>query len=94
MICKHIIKVFKILHPGADNGVIICEAGTKHGTQCATPMTHCYMRMSQQSTQLRVPFDVDNPFVVEPVVQDNVIHIDVDEEHTPLPHLDSIFVDS
>ena len=94
MICKHTVKVFKMLHPGVDDGVIVCEVGTKHGTQCATPMAHCYTRMSQQTIQLHVPSDVDSPFVVELVMQYNVIHIDINEELTPLPHLDSIFVDS
>ena len=83
-----------MLHLGVDNDVIVYEAGTKHEIQCATPMTHCYTKMSQQTTQLHVLFDVGSPFLVEPVVQDNVIHIDVDEEHTILPHLDFDFVNS
>ena len=94
MICKHTVKVFKLLHPGVDDGIIVRKAGTKHGTNRSTPMAHAYSRMSQQTTRLHVPSDVGSPFVVEPVVQDNVLHIDIDEEHTHLPHLDSILVDS
>ena len=61
MIYKHVVKVFKMLHPIVDDGVIVCEVGTKHSTQCDTSiMAHCYMRMSQQTTQLYVLSDMGN----------------------------------
>ena len=94
MICKHTVKVLKVLHPKVEDGVIVREAGTKHGTQFATPMAHCYTRMLQQIIQLHVPSDVDNTIVVEPVVQESVIHINFDEEHTSLTHVNPMFVDS
>ena len=31
IICKHNVKVFKMLHPDIEDGVIFREAGTKHG---------------------------------------------------------------
>jgi len=86
MICKHTVKVFKMLHHEVHDGVIVREVGTIHGTQRTTPTAHCYTRMSQQTTQLHIPSDVGST--------DVVIHIDIDEEHNPLIILDSIFVDS
>ena len=83
MICKHTIKVFKMLHPGIDDGVIVREAGTRHGTQRGTPVARCYSRLSQQTTQIYVPDDVGSQFDVEPVVQEDVLRLDVDEEHNP-----------
>jgi hypothetical protein len=94
MICKHTIKVFEMLHLGIEDCVIVCEAGTRHGTQRGTPVAHCHSRLSQQTTEIYVPDDVGNQFNVEPVVQDNVLRHDVVEEHSfPTPD-DHNFVDS
>ena len=94
MICKHTIKVFDMLHPGIVDGAIVREGGTRYGTQRGTPIKHCYARLSQQTIEIHVPDDVGTPFEVEHVVQDNVLQVDVDEEHTPLTHVDPLFVDS
>lgn len=39
MIYKHIMKMFKMLHPNIDDGVIVCEAGTTHDVDQNTPMS-------------------------------------------------------
>ena len=44
MICKHTMKVFKMLHPDMHDGVIVREAGTMHGVDRATPMSPCYSK--------------------------------------------------
>lgn len=94
MICKHTIKVFKMLHPGIEDGAIVREAGTRHGTQRDTPMKHVYARLSQQTTEIHVPDGVGSPFEVDTVVQDNVLQLDVDAEHTPLTPVEPQVVDS
>ena len=94
MICKHTIKVFKMLHPRIVDGAVVREGGTRYGIQRGTPMKHCYARLSQQTIEIHVLDDVGTPFEVEHVVQDNVLQVDVDEEHTPLTHVDPLFVDS
>ena len=94
MICKPTIKVFKMLHLGIEDGAIVCEASTRHGTQCGTPKKHCYARLLQQTTEIHVLDDVGTPFKVEHVVHDNVLQVDVNEEHTILTHMDPLFVDS
>ena len=91
MICKHTVKVFKMLHPGFVDGAIVREAGTRHGTLRGTPIATCYAGLSQQSTEIYVPDDVAAPLQVQPVVEDNVLQLDIDEEHTTLGplHVDS-----
>jgi hypothetical protein len=44
MICKHTMKVFKMLHPNIADGVIFRHAGTLHGVDRATPMSQCYSK--------------------------------------------------
>ena len=51
MICKPTIKVFKMLHPGIEDGAIVHEASTRHGTQRDIPMKHCYAPLSQQTIE-------------------------------------------
>lgn len=45
MICKHTVKVFKMLHPDIMDGVIVREAGTRHGVDRNTPMSLCYSKI-------------------------------------------------
>ena len=45
MICKHTVKVFKMLHPDIKDGVIVREAGTRHGVDRITPMAQCYSKV-------------------------------------------------
>ena len=44
MLCKHTVKVFKMLHPDIKDGLIVREAGTMHGVDRATPMSQCYSK--------------------------------------------------
>lgn len=48
MICKHTIKVFKMLHPDVQDGVIVREAGTMHGVDRATPMSQCHSKARRE----------------------------------------------
>ena len=73
-----------MLHLEIEDGAIVREAGTRHGTQRGTPMKDCYARLSQQTTEIHVPDDGSSPVEVEPVVLDNVLHEEDAEEHTPL----------
>ena len=94
MICKHTIKVFKMLHPGIEDGAIVREAGTRHGTRRCTPLADCYTRLSQQTTHIYVPDDACTPLEVEPVVQDNVLPLHADEEHNTEAAVDPVSLDS
>ena len=58
MICKHTVKVFKMLHPHVDDGIIVREAGTKHGVDRATPMSQSFMDLSQRSGKGKTALDV------------------------------------
>ena len=44
MICKHTVKVFKMLHPDIHDGLIVRHAGTLHGVDRGTPMSQCYAK--------------------------------------------------
>ena len=43
MICKHAIKVFKMLHPDIEDGLIVREAGTLHGVERTVPMSQIWI---------------------------------------------------
>ena len=45
MICKHTMKVFKMLHPDIQDGLIVRQAGTLHGVDRSTPMSQCYSKV-------------------------------------------------
>jgi hypothetical protein len=47
MICKHTVKVFKMLHLDIKDGVIVREVGTRHEVDRITPMSHCYSKVPQ-----------------------------------------------
>jgi hypothetical protein len=47
MMCKHTVKVFKMLHPDIKDGVIVRDVDTLHGVQHAIPMAQCYYVLSQ-----------------------------------------------
>lgn len=60
MICKHTMKVFKMLHLNIKYGVIVKEAGTLHGVDRTTPMSQCYTRPSPHEGQpIQLP-DINN----------------------------------
>ena len=82
MICKHTMKVFKMLHPDVEDGVIFREAGTKHGIDRATPLSQCFTRPTQQP----IPLDAD--------LHDNKLHIRDDEGHISSRPADPIVIDS
>jgi hypothetical protein len=44
MICKHVVKVFKMLHPDVKDGVIVHEAGTFHGVERTVPMSQIWIK--------------------------------------------------
>ena len=52
MMCKHTVKVFKILHPDVEDGVIFREVDTKHGIYRATSLSQCFARPEQQAISL------------------------------------------
>ena len=39
LICKYVVKVFKMLHPDTEDGVIVREAGTLHGVKMTMLMS-------------------------------------------------------
>ena len=45
MICKHTMKVFKMLHPEIEDGIIVRHAGTEHGTQRTLTLSQCFANM-------------------------------------------------
>ena len=47
MICKHTMKVFKMLHPDIQDGLIVRQASTLHGVDRGTPMSQCYSKGPQ-----------------------------------------------
>ena len=61
MICKHIVKVFKMLHPHVDDGTMVLEAGTKHGVDRATLMSQSFTGLSQPSTHIHVAGTLPQP---------------------------------
>ena len=44
MICKHAVKVFKMLHPGIEDGLIVREAGTLYGVARVVPMSQIWIK--------------------------------------------------
>ena len=69
MICKHIVKVFKMLHPNVDDGIMVLEAGTKHGVDRATPMSKFVTNLSQHSTDIHIAPDAATTANVDDVLQ-------------------------
>ena len=70
MICKHIVKVFKMLHPNINDGIMVLKAGTKHGMNRATPLSQSSMNIFQQSTHIRTTLDIATIANVDNVVHD------------------------
>ena len=44
MICKHVVKVFKMLHLDIEDGVIVHEAGTLHSVERTVPMSQIWIK--------------------------------------------------
>jgi hypothetical protein len=76
MICKHIVKVFKMLHPHVVEGIIVREVGTKHSVDRATPMSQSFTDLSQRYGHMRTALDV--------ATTTNVDDIENDTNHTEL----------
>ena len=45
MICKHTMKVFKVLHPKIENMIIVRHASMEHGTQRTLPLSQCFANL-------------------------------------------------
>ena len=73
MICKHTVKVFKMLHPHVDDGTMVLKAGTKHGVDRATPMSQSFMSLSQPSTHIHAAPDSATTCNVDDIVEDTNI---------------------
>ena len=43
MICKHVVKVFKMLHPYIEDGLIVREAGILHNVEKTVPMSQIWI---------------------------------------------------
>lgn len=44
MICKHVVKVFEMLHLDIEGGVIVREVGTLHSVEKMVPMSQTWMK--------------------------------------------------
>lgn len=44
------MKVFELLHPDIEDGIFICEAGTKHGVDRNLPTSQCCKREANSSS--------------------------------------------
>ena len=90
MMCKHTVKVFKMLHPDVEDGVIFREADTKHGINRATPLSQCFARPEQQAISL----DVRSSQPSVGGIYDNELHILDDEGHISGGPAHPIVIDS
>ena len=70
MICKHIVKVFKMFHPHVDDGIMVLEAGTKHCMDHTTPMSQSFTSLFQPSTHIHVAPDFATTYNVGDIVHD------------------------
>ena len=90
MICKHTVKVFKMLHPEVDDGVLFREAGSKHGIDRETLLSQCFSKPRPgefRSTQPPVTSIIAD-------LHDDVIHITDDEGHGTGGSWDPIVIES
>lgn len=76
MICKHTMKVFKMLHPDIHDGLIVRQAGTLHGVDRGTPMSQCYSKVPQRLQHEEPP--LYNPNTLQDI--NNSEFIDLDAE--------------
>ena len=81
MICKHTVKVFKMLHPNVDDGTMVLEAGTKHGVDRATPMSQSFTNLSQHSIHIQTASGAATDANVVDVLQDTTIHVGSSDVH-------------
>ena len=94
MICKHTVKVFKMLHLDIEDGVIFREACTKHGINHGTPLWQCFARPSQQLVYLDPHSTQPTVGTIRANLHDNVLHIGEDKGHIAGGHADPILIDS
>ena len=64
-----------MLHPNVDDGIMVFEAGTKHGVDRATPMSQSFTNLSQHSTHIHTALDAATIANVDDVLQDTNIHV-------------------
>ena len=94
MICKHTLKVFKMLHPNVDDGHIFREAGSKYGVDRETRLPECFSKPAEE------PSPLESPSTQPPVLSrfadlhDTIIHISDDEGHNAGGCEDPIIIDT
>lgn len=79
--CKHTIKVFKMLHPDINDSATVYKASTKYRLDCTTPMLQSFINMSQHSTKSYSTTDVAKVANIIEVLKDVVPHDDLGVEH-------------
>jgi hypothetical protein len=94
IMCKHTVKVFKMLHPEVKDGVIFCEAGTKHGIDRATPLSQCFARPPQHAISLDSRFSQPSVGTLPSNLHDSGLHIFHDEGHISSGPDNPIVIDS
>ena len=94
MMCKHTVKVFKMLHPDVEDGVIFREAGTKHGIDRETQLSQCFSKLAEEPPHLQ--FTATQPPVasISADPHEDVLHISDDEGHIAGGFADPILIDS
>jgi hypothetical protein len=94
MICKHTLKIFKILHPNVDDGHIFREAGSKYGIDREIRLPECFSKLVEE------PSPLESPSTQSPVpsrfadLHDTIIHISDDEGHIAGGCEDPIIIDT
>ena len=79
MICKHTMKVFKMLHPELEDGTIVRHAGTEHGT-------HRQILLSQSLANVQTPHDKN----IEHVINNSSEVTKVDQVENPVGQANSL----
>ena len=94
MICKHTVKVFKMLHPDVQDGVTFREAGTKHGIDRVTTMSQCFARPPPHPLPLDPSATQTAVGLIREDMHDNEVHMNDNEEHISDGPADPIIIDS
>ena len=94
MICKHTVKVFKMLHPDVEDGVIFREAGTKYGIDRETLLSRCFSKPAEEPPHLELRSTQPPVTSIIADLHDDVIHISDDEGHGTGGSTDPILIES
>lgn len=79
MICKHTIKVFKMLNTDINNGVIVRATRTKHKQGRAIPML--LINLSLHSTESYFAIDIAKVANIENVLENVILHVGLVAEY-------------